>query len=31
VLCGARYELDSTSLALDTQQPTGLHVEFIRR
>ena len=31
IACSARYELDGNGLAVEVQQPTGLHVAFTRR
>ena len=31
IVCASQYELDGTGLAVEVQQPTGLHVTFTRR
>ena len=31
IACGASYEIDGNGLAVEVQQPTGLHVAFTRR
>jgi hypothetical protein len=31
ITCGAWYEIDGAGIALEREQPTGLHVAFTRR